>query len=62
MVKIDFSYIDEFGEESRLIKTFTDSIFIEQTTLEFLVNEFKLFLIGAGYSQDQVDEIQIVED
>jgi hypothetical protein len=62
MVKTDFTYTDEFGEESRLTKLFTNSIFIEQTPFEFLVNEFKLFLLGAGFGQENVDRIQIVED
>jgi hypothetical protein len=32
------------------------------TEFEFLVEEFKCFLIGANFSQVLVDKIQIVDD
>ena len=61
-VKIDFSYIDEFGNENRLIKTITKVDFEIQTQLELLVEEFKCFLMGAGFSPETVEMIQIVEE
>jgi len=61
-LKIDFAFIDEFGQESRVIKTFTTAIFLDQTQLEFLVSEFKMFLIASGYLPKMVNMIQIVEE
>ncbi len=61
-IKIDFSYVDEFGQESRLIKTYTDAVFLDQSQFEVLVSEFKLFMLAAGYFQETVNTIQIIED
>jgi len=61
-MKIDFSFTDEFGQETRLIKTTTTAVFIDKNQFEFLVDEFKLFLIASGYSPETVDAIQIVEN
>jgi len=61
-MKIDFSFTDEFGQESRLTKTVTTAVFIEKNQFEFLVDEFKLFLIATGYSPETVDAIQIMEN
>ena len=60
-LKIDFAFTDEFGQESRLIKTVTNAVFIDKNQFEFLVDEFKLFLIASGYSPETVDAIQIIE-
>jgi len=62
MLKIDFAFTDEFGQESRLTKTFTDAVLEHGSYLEFLVDEFKHFMLGAGFSQKTVDKIQIVEE
>ena len=61
-MKIDFSFTDEFGQETRLIKTTTTAVFSDKNQFEFLVDEFKLFLIASGYSPETVDAIQIVEN
>lgn len=61
-LKIDFSFTDEFGQESRLIRTFTDAVLVDRSQFEFLVDEFKSFLIAAGYLSEMIDKIQIVED
>jgi hypothetical protein len=62
MIKINFSYIDEFNQESTLIKTYTDAIFIDQTAFSLLVDEFRKFLVATGFSQEYVDKIVIQED
>ena len=61
-VKIDFSYTDEFNNENRLIKTLMKVDSEIQTQLELLVEEFKCFLMGVGFSPDTVEMIQIVEE
>jgi len=61
-VKIDFSYIDEFNNENRLIKTLMKVDSGIQTQLELLVEEFKCFLMGTGFSPETVEMIQIVEE
>ena len=54
---INFSYTDEYGQFSNLHKTF-DPCVLEDGTLNFLVDQFKVFLIGAGFDQTTVDKIQ----
>ena len=61
-VKIDFAYIDEFNNESRLIKTLMKVDSEIQTQLELLVEEFKCFLMSVGFSPNTVEMIQIVEE
>ena len=61
-VKIDFSYTDEFCNENRLIKTLMKVDSGIQTQLELLVEEFKCFLMGIGFSPETVEMIQIVEE
>jgi len=62
IIKTDFAYTDEFGQESRITKTFTDAVFMDKTSLEFLVDEFKNFLMGIGLTPETVNKIDIVED
>ena len=61
-VKIDFSYTDEYGQESRLTKTILKVDYNIQTQLELLVEEFKCFMMSAGFSPETVELIQIVEE
>ena len=61
-VKIDFSFTDEFGQESRLTKTILKVDYNIQTQLELLVEEFKCFMMSAGFSPETVELIQIVEE
>ena len=61
-VKIDFSYIDEFNNKNRLIKTLMKLDSNIQTQLELLVEEFKCFLMSAGFSPKTIEMIQIVEE
>ena len=61
-VKIDFAYTDEFGNENRLIKTLMKVDSGIQTQLELLVEEFKCFLMSAGFSPNTIEMIQIVEE
>lgn len=61
MINIEFSYTDEYGQESITKKTFTQSVFETTTTLDLLVDEFKLFLLSMGHSRENVDKIQIIE-
>lgn len=60
-LKINFSFTDEFNQESRVVKNFTGAVLIDRTQFEFLVDEFKLFLLACGHSQETVDMIQIIE-
>jgi len=61
-VKIDFAYTDEYSQESRLTKTILKVDSEIQTQLELLVEEFKCFLMGVGFSPDIVEMVQIVEE
>lgn len=57
MLKIEFSYIDEFGQESKLSKTITEDNLEVITPFDLLLEQFKCFLIGAGFDQEQVSAI-----
>lgn len=61
-VQINFMYTDEFGQKSEIIKSFSSCIFQDQSAFEFLVGEFKLFMIAAGFSEKSVERIQIIEE
>lgn len=61
MLKINFSYTDEFGQESSMVKTFTHEVLEVEDTFYLLVDEFKKFLISSGFSSEHVDQIQIIE-
>jgi len=62
MITTDFAYTDEFNEETRLRKTFTQTVLIDNTPLEFIVEEFKKFLLGAGFSDSSVEKIVILDE
>lgn len=59
---INFSFTDEFGQLSNLHKTFNQCVLEENDTLPLLVDQFKVFLIGAGFLRDTVDKIQLEDN
>jgi hypothetical protein len=61
MLKIGFSYTDEFGQETKLEKTLSDVVLMDYDTLNIQLEEFKKFLIAQGHSRENVDKIQFVE-
>jgi len=60
-VKINFSFTDEYEQESNLTKTFNPAVFDFQNTFDFLVEEFKNFMICAGFNSKSVDKIVVLE-
>ncbi len=58
--KIDFSYINEFGSETRLIKTFNG--YEDQSELDLLLEFFKSFMISAGWHPDTIDKIDYIDE
>ncbi len=61
-LEIDFAMTDEFGQSNRLHKTFTTDVLFGRSHFEFLVDEFKYFLLGAGFVPESVDKIVIEFD
>lgn len=61
-IKIDFSYTDEFGQQTRLAKTYTDAVLMDQEHIGFLLEEFKMFLQSMGYSYKVVNQIKFVDE
>lgn len=59
MLKIYYSYTDEFGQESTMNKTLEASVLEITDTLDLLVDNFKLFLISSGFLPEQVDKIKL---
>jgi hypothetical protein len=62
MIKICFSYTDEFGQKSTLSKSYNQCVLVDQDTIEFLLDEFKSFLRGMGFTEKCVNRIQINYD
>jgi hypothetical protein len=62
LVKINFSYSDEYKQETSLNKTLTQAVIEESSTFDVLVDEFKLFLLASGFDSDSVSKIKIDED
>ena len=59
MLKINFSFQNEFGNETNVMKTFDESFVEDTTEFYFLVDEFKLFLLSCGFAQGTVDKITV---
>lgn len=60
--KIDFFYTDEFGQESRLVKTFTPEVLEVTNSFDLLFDEFINFMKATGFSKKEVDKIKYVEN
>lgn len=62
-LKTHFEYTDEFNSTTKLSKTHEDYInVLEEGSFDFLVDEFKMFMLACGFSQKLVNSIQIVEE
>lgn len=61
-VTVSFSYTDEFGQLSECKKSFNDDALPDGVTLPFLIEQFKCFLLGAGFAPSSVDKIEYNED
>ncbi len=61
-MEVRFGYTDEFGQDSDMKKSFDTETFNEGITLPFLVEQFKLFLLGSGFSPENIEKIQYNED
>jgi len=53
---------DEFGQESRLIKTFTTSVLEVTDSFNLLLDEFIRFMKSAGFSENEANKIRYVEE
>ena len=62
MLKYEFSYTDEFDQETRVNFTISSDIFSMSTALELLVEQFKKFMLAAGFHPEHVNMIDIIED
>ena len=61
MLKTSFSYTDEFGETTTLTKELTQDV-LQDGEVDFLLGEFKFFLLSIGYTSNCVDKIQYNEE
>lgn len=61
-ITVSFSYTDEFGQLSECKKSFDEDAAPDGVTIPFLVEQFKLFLLGSGFSPEIVDKIEYNED
>lgn len=62
LIKIHFSYSDEKNLESTLTKTFPSASIYDSSMFDLLLNEFKVFLIASGYSEETVNRIYYDEN
>ena len=60
MKKLNFYYMDDLKNKTRLIKIIPETYLT--TDFELLVEEFKNFLIAVGFTQESVNCIKIIED
>lgn len=61
-VSVDFSFTDEFGNITHMEKKYPEPPSEEALDMYFLLEEFKCFLLCAGFSPNSVDKIQVCED
>lgn len=61
MFKLEFAYTDEFNQESKLTKRLSHVILDDISSLDLIVEEFKLFLISSGFSKEQVFKLKFEE-
>lgn len=52
MLKILYSYTDEFNQKSTQSKTFTEDTLEVTDTMELLVEEFEKFIVSTGFSEN----------
>jgi hypothetical protein len=62
MIKVNFSYTDEFEQTTTLMKEYTEAVLLDTTEFEFLIDEFKKFLCASGFNMSTIDALQIVEE
>jgi len=58
---INFSYTNKFGNNTNLNKTFDSSMLLDSDEFLFLMNEFKVFLLAIGFSNDKIEKIIVVK-
>ena len=60
-LEFSFSYIDEFGQESAMTKTVCANVVEDgnKSSFELLVENFKHFLLGCGFSKASVDLLKL---
>jgi len=52
MLKILYSYTDEFNQESTQSKTITEDTLEVTDAMELLVEEFEKFIVSTGFSEE----------
>ena len=58
-IYFSFKYIDEFGQASSLEKDMNICVLEDTYTVDLLLEQFKCFLLSAGFLNSQIDDIQI---
>lgn len=58
-VEIEYSYRDEFGQRACLKKTFLSESLDDGMNIDLLLEEFRCFLLGAGFSPQTVAKIEM---
>ena len=62
MMEVHFAVVDEFGQRTESRRTFEHGAYCDGITIPFLVEEFKLFLLGGGFSPEQVAKIKFEDN
>jgi len=62
--KIEFRYVNEFGDEVVTKETFESNVLevMDKNTFEYIVERFKAFLIFAQFNEDTVNQIRYMDD
>lgn len=61
-INIKFSYTDEFSQTTNVDKSVNYCVVEDEGSFEYLVDEFKSFLLVAGFSREAVDSIEIISN
>jgi len=61
-LKVNFSFTDEHNQTTTINKTVNECVLeCYDGTMSFLLDQFKEFLLGSGFSETNVNAITIVE-
>ena len=58
LLKIKYSYTDQYNQESTLKKTLTQEVLVDYDIIELLLEEFKCFLAASGFSKEMIERIE----
>lgn len=56
-LRLNFTYRDTWEQEYSHIRKYNDAVLLNKSELEFLIDEYKIFLTTLGFSYEQIDKV-----